>query len=262
MSEYRSIGEVLAVLELEFPDITISKIRFLESQGLLHPARTPAGYRQFAEADVEQLRWVLTQQRDHFLPLRILRDRINSGEWEPEANPGGSFGVGLPPLPDALPSGLVDESREPDPVESPRSVAHTALDLSARKGKHGIEAVARQANLDTVQVRELAHYGIIEPVENDPAPLFDDDAIVIAKAASAFMDHGVEPRHLKAWRTSADREASLFEQLTVPLLRQGSEGSRSQAIATAAELVELGGQLRYALLRRALRTSLGRVASA
>ncbi len=271
MSEFRSIGEVLGILETEFRDITVSKIRFLESQGLLKPARTAAGYRQFSEADITQLRWVLTQQRDSFMPLRVLRERIASGDWEHD-EPVADTVEGEPQIAPASSVSANDETAAPTPSatapEPPTSastpggvaeadVSHGPIDLSAGPNSYSLDDVARLSSLDTAAVRELMHYGIIEVARDEPTPVFDDDTVVIAKAASAFMAHGVEPRHLRGWRTSADREASLLEQLTIPLLRQGSPVAVEQAMTTAAELVSLGGELRYALLRRALRASLG-----
>lgn len=237
--EYRSIGEVLQLLEGEFPDVTISKIRFLESQGLLSPDRTPSGYRKFKLDDVEQLRWILTQQRDNFLPLRVIRERINSGDWQP-------VGQGAPPA-HAAPAVAAPAEQEVEPV----------FELTQTAAAYTVDELAHQAEIDINEVRELQKYGVIEPVATDPAPMFDDDALVIAKAAGAFMAHGVEPRHLKAWRTAAEREAGILEQLTLPIALQGSDNSKARAVALAGDLVALGGELRYAMLRRSLRASLG-----
>lgn len=238
-SAYRSIGEVLQLLEGDFPEVTISKIRFLESQGLLSPDRTPSGYRKFKQDDVEQLRWILTQQRDNFLPLRVIRERINSGNWH---SVGTEHSV--------APASAVDVGTAPVQAEA----APFQLDVSAEM--FTLDELAHQADIDINEVRELQKYGVVEPVVLDP-PMFDDDALVIAKAAGAFMDHGVEPRHLKAWRTAAEREAGILEQLTLPIALQGSDTSKARAVALAGDLVALGGELRYAMLRRSLRSSLG-----
>lgn len=235
----RSIGEVLHSLEQEFPDITISKIRFLESQGLLNPERTPSGYRKFCDDDVERLRWILVQQRDNFLPLRVIRQRLETGDWsEVEVN-------GVAP---AVAGGATPAATGQAPE---------TLDLGPSDVSFSIQELADACTLDIAEVRELQKYGILEPVATDPAPVFDDDALVIARAAAAFMSHGVEPRHLKAWKIAAEREAGILEQLTLPLARQGSAAARTKSIELASELVNLGGDLRYAMLRRSLRSSIG-----
>lgn len=237
---HRSIGEVLHLLEAEFPDVTISKIRFLESQGLLNPERTPSGYRKFRDDDVERLRWILVQQRDNFLPLRVIKLRLETDDWSPiELN-------GSAPEP----------SQNGSPANAGTAKSET-LDLTASVVSFTVQELADSSGLDIAEVRELQKYGILDPFTEDPAPLFDDDALVIARAASAFMGHGVEPRHLKAWKIAAEREAGILEQLTLPLVRQGSASARTKSIELASELVELGGDLRYAMLRRSLRSTLG-----
>lgn len=237
-SDFSSIGEVLASLETDFPDVTISKIRFLESQGLLTPERTQSGYRKFRSGDIDQLRWILTQQRDNFLPLRVIRERIDSGNW---SNADLEDGANL-----AAP-----------PQTNGATAVQRNFDLAVSADLYSIDEIAAQAGLDIAEVRDLQKYGVIDPVVVDPAPMFDDDSLQITKTAAAFMSHGVEPRHLKAWKTAAEREAGILEQLTVPLARQSASNSRAKAISLAGDLVQLGGDLRYAMLRRSLRSSLG-----
>lgn len=237
---HRSIGEVLHLLEAEFPDVTISKIRFLESQGLLNPERTPSGYRKFRDDDVDRLRWILVQQRDNFLPLRVIKMRLETDDWSPVDLNGSA-----PESTATAASGGAGPSKAETLDLAPSVVSFTVQELSDSSG------------LDISEVRELQKYGILEPITEDPAPLFDDDALVIARAASAFMGHGVEPRHLKAWKIAAEREAGILEQLTLPLVRQGSASARTKSIELASELVDLGGDLRYAMLRRSLRSTLG-----
>jgi len=244
---YRSIGEVLHLLEGEFPEITISKIRFLESQGLLNPERTPSGYRKFAQDDVDQLRWILLQQRDNFLPLRVIKQRLEDGEWSLDDVEGDGEGEAS-----SAPS-------EPPgrPTPAGNSTTGRPLDFGATSASFTVQELADSTGLDITEIRDLQKHGILEAITEDPAPLFDEDAFVIAKAASAFMRHGVEPRHLKAWRIAAEREAGILEQLTLPLVRQGSPAAKSRSIELASELVTLGGDLRYAMLRRSLRSTLG-----
>ena len=234
----RSIGEVLHLLEDEFPEITISKIRFLESQGLLSPERTPSGYRKFRDGDVDRLRWILAQQRDNFLPLRVIRQRLDADDWSVDE-------IGSSDIDDA--PHAVPVYVEPEPT----------FDLDSSAGRYGIEELATSAGLDIAEVRDLLRFGVLDPVVTEPAPIFDDDSLVIAKAAKVFMERGVEPRHLKSWRLAADREANIIEQLVAPMTHSGADDAMAGALELASELVKLGGDLRYAMLRGSLRPALG-----
>lgn len=440
---HRSIGEVLHLLEDEFPEVTISKIRFLESQGLLNPERTPSGYRMFFNEDIGRLKWILVQQRDNFLPLRVIKKRLDSNEWSPEefaisdvpaqadtfarnveaTEAGAASAVGeaspasvddvasrlqaaAPAVADAVPEPVdvvpvaavaaaeanpapqivqstpvapvepppVSETAQPPvhvaevvpltpveepsaatappepitepalaaapieppvaeapvdvvevapaarqpvaeppvaapapievveapapipqavpqapaavapPPESARPVQHAstmlplhpprndaleaapvlasaeaprtgALDSSATDVTFNSTELAEAAGIDIAMVRELQKFGIIEAVAEDP-PTFDADSLMIARAAAAFMAHGLEPRHLKPFRIAAEREAGMLEQLTLPVARQKSAGASRRAVDLANELVSMGSDLRYAMLRRSLRSTL------
>ncbi len=289
-----SIGEVLSLLREEFPDVTISKIRFLESQGLVDPERTPSGYRKFYDQDVERLRWILRQQREHFLPLKVIRGRLSEHpEDTGEAN-GAATETGS-----GEPGALVASEGVPGPQEQPvaeeRSVQRAsprqdraakaapqadrpptlpglgpqkepATDKSSpeaprRESSHGTEPdsytaeeLALAAGATPGLVNELKQYGLISVhAVVAGTPYFDNSALAITRAAAGFALHGVEARHLRAWRNSADREAALFEQLVMPLLRQRNPQARKQAAETVASLSRLGGELRDALLEKALR---------
>ena len=225
-----SIGEVLSLLREEFPDVTISKIRFLESQGLVDPERTPSGYRKFYDHDVERLRWILRQQREHFLPLKVIKGRLTDGGEDP-ADPAGAE--------------VADIGSEAGPEADP---------LQDQPESYTIEELAAASSATPAFISELQQYGLLVPqAAAGGVVYFPTGAIVVARTAAAFAQHGVEARHLRSWRNSAEREASLFEQVVMPLLRQRNPQSRHRASATLAELADLGGRLRQALVLQALR---------
>jgi DNA-binding transcriptional MerR regulator len=445
-----SIGEVLSLLREEFPDVTISKIRFLESQGLVDPERTPSGYRKFYEHDIERLRWILRQQRENFLPLKVIRGRLAEGgtpngdaggeevpDGAPEApaaadgghrppgagappedlaaaggsghgagvgevsaagqpagaarggtptGPGSGAGVvrsalsappeaplapgaALPPaIPDpAAPPGgthapatahgpeapgarapggatpaFTGEQASPPPAGRqapgtatvpgmtadggapaagsldapgggrpagaavpPRSAPTPAGRSAGNRGSAAtggppgapngggrtpgagpgreaggpppspgaparqpapgpasapgdeetftLEELAASSGLTTAAVADLQQYGLVAPAQVGGVAYYDRDALAVARAAAGFARYGVEARHLRAWRNAADRQASLFEQVVVPLLKQRNPQARQLAAATLRDLTAAGGELHAALLRRALR---------
>jgi DNA-binding transcriptional MerR regulator len=362
MSErsHLSIGEVLSLLREEFPDVTISKIRFLESQGLVDPERTPSGYRKFYDHDVDRLRWILRQQREHFLPLKVIRGRLSdqgeeldevalvegldqdvgarveqlSGPVEvpagsarlsaalPRAGPSGPVAQPEPaqatavlsdgaprtdkelsptPAPtspppvegpadpkpaqvtgaatpsasrrstEARPSrpapaapghvtpSLFAEARS-DPARSPAS-AQTAS-VATRRGRrpadepesYSAEELATAAGASGELVAELKQFGLVSAhAVVAGTPYFDECALAVTRAAAEFARYGVEVRHLRAWRNAADREAGLFEQIVLPLLRQRNPQARQHAADTLTDLARLGGDLRSALLDQAIR---------
>jgi DNA-binding transcriptional MerR regulator len=395
-----SIGEVLTLLQPEFPDVTISKIRFLESQGLLDPERTPSGYRKFHDDDIERLRWILTQQRDHFLPLKVIKDRLSSGDLQggdgvlalaadgaAEAGPPPGAPDDEPPAhgapadtadPAASEAGVdavdaVDDTAEasvagdapeagevtdtdptadgtdggpaatetdaerptaadapgrasltllrragvvspdtPDP-EVPatpdgdehgraEAVAHlvevpeeaTNGDASAARGRGrrrhptgrrqgeappppeppspdlpeplepaqtmslSLEELSAATGLSARDVGELERYGLIASRAMGTVRYYDDEALVIARLAAGFGRYGIEARHLRMYKVSAEREAGLFEQLITPLLKQRRASARQEAVAMLEDLAELADDLRAAMVRAALRDYLGR----
>jgi DNA-binding transcriptional MerR regulator len=218
-----TIGEVLAALRQEFPDVTISKIRFLEEQGLVDPERTPSGYRKFGHADVERLRFVLSVQRDHYLPLRVIRDHLAAVD----------AGLDPPPLPGAPRVPRLVQPADPDaPVER----VYTRAQL--------VDAVGDGALLD-----ELESYGLVTA---RPDGHFDADAVAVLQAAAGLARFGIEPRHLRPFRTAADREAGLVEQVVAPLRRQRGPEAAGRADETAREVAALCGRLHAALVASAL----------
>jgi DNA-binding transcriptional MerR regulator len=240
---FMSIGEVLTLLKDEFPDVTISKIRFLESQGLLDPERTPSGYRKFYDTDVERLRWILRQQREHFLPLKVIKGRLagavpDRGEDDPTATANQSTS------PSRAPSGKrprFDDAGDSNPLVSGVSGASlTVGELAAASG------------LEVEEIAELERYGIISGREVGGARYYDENALVLVNLAAGFMKFGVEARHLRMYRNAGEREASFFEQVVMPMLKQRNPEAHTQAVETLGELARLGQAMRAAMLRQAL----------
>ncbi len=258
---YLSIGEVLSLLKEEFPDVTISKIRFLESQGLLDPERTPSGYRKFYESDVDRLRWILRQQREHFLPLKVIKGRLREatgglvgggdaveedGTAFPAAasRPAQAAAPSTPPAA-AAPSGA---SGVPPPVveTAPLTIPRTGASMS-------LSELASATGLEEDDLRDLERFGLLVPRRVGSSVYYDEDALLVANLAAGFMRYGVEARHLRMYKVAGDREAGFFEQVIMPMLRQRNPQARRQATETLAELSRLGQSLRAAMLRQALR---------
>jgi DNA-binding transcriptional MerR regulator len=329
-TSYLSIGEVLGLLLEEFPDITISKIRFLESQGLIAPERTPSGYRKFYEPDVELLKVILREQRENYLPLRVIKDRIDSGAIDPSGEMTKPDELAdLHASNDVVPDVVVgaaprdfgsnhhdDEHDHDAEVPAATIAAHPASNrANASLDVAGVDAVVgnvvgtgvdsapadsapadanRAANgrpdrratttvtptattsattspqllpgvlleaaelcamtsITAAELQELRSYGIVTGRESGGTMLYGDDAVEIAKVAAEFLRAGIDARHLRGWRTAAEREASIFEQLITPKLRQRNPESRTEALNQLRALDAMGAKLRSALMRTALR---------
>ena len=260
---YLSIGEVLALLKEEFPDVTISKIRFLESQGLLDPERTPSGYRKFYDTDVERLRWILRQQREHFLPLKVIKGRLRGGSDgveeapaepvgstdDPDPSPGATAAAGDPPSDPALP---VPAPRSTPPP--PAMAAEAApLVLSSTGMSMTIAELAVASGLEDDDLRELERYGLLTGRRAASTTYYDEEALAVAQLAAGFMKYGVEARHLRMYKTAGEREAGFLEQVVMPMLKQRNPQARRQAADALSDLTRLGQGLRAAMLRQALR---------
>lgn len=230
-----SIGAVLTKLKSEFPDLAISKIRFLESEGLVTPHRTPSGYRQFSAADVERLRYVLAAQRDQYLPLRVIKDQLDA------------IDRGLEPgTPEArLPRALTVAPTGP----SPRDFAATAQIRMTRA-----ELLA-QSGLTPTSLAELEQFGLVAA---GPGGYFDADTVLVAQTAADLLAVGLEPRHLRSFRTAADREATLITQLVSAQAHQRDPDARERAVAEAAQLATTILRLHAQLVKAGLRRDLGR----
>ncbi len=276
-ASHLSIGEVLGLLLEEFPDVTISKIRFLESQGLIDPERTPSGYRKFYDDDVELLRCILREQRENFLPLRVIKDRLDAGLIDPTGETGRPRGIRNVPEPDRHPSARkplssnghapTDDGGEPATgaealfVKTPTGPETTgAPDTTPTGGltRPGLRLTADEirsmSGLSEPELDELLSYHVVAP---GPSGDFGEDALEVAKISKRFLDGGVDARHLRGWRVAADREAGLFAQLIQPLMRQRNPASHAQAVERLTELEQLGGHLRAAMMRTALAPHLG-----
>jgi DNA-binding transcriptional MerR regulator len=235
-----TIGDVLAHLKVEFPDLTISKIRFLEDQGLVQPERTPSGYRKFSGGDVSRLRYVLAQQRDHYLPLRVIKDQL-----------------------DAIDRGLVPPGTSTD---SPRTshIAVASIEDNAPTAEHFRPAPAalrlsrdellNAAGLRSEQLSELEQFGL---VAKKPGGHYDDDALAVAKIVGDLAHFGLEGRHLRAFRTAAEREVGLFSQVVGPMSRQRGSEAKARAEETVRELAALSVRLHAALVQIGLREVVG-----
>ena len=359
-ASHSSIGEVLSLLQGEYPDVTISKIRFLESQGLLNPERTPSGYRKFHDEDIERLRWILTQQRDHFLPLKVIKERLVAGDFadgppegvlpferSAESVVGAEAVSGVSPVavadvaveavgatasangarprstsptaasgssaPDSSPNdgvaakadrpsatngrdkpaasssttakgvGANDRARAvsslvegptiaaPAPAAprgrrrhptghtkgDPTPVASDDVDVDEQPVSLTLEELCEQSGLSSVAVAELERFDLLKPRSMGPVEFYDDDALVVARLAAGFGRFGIEPRHLRMYKVSAEREAGLFEQLITPLLKQRRAAARDQAVEMLEELAELADDLRAVMVRVSLQEYLG-----
>ena len=250
---HRSIGEVLSLLSAEHPDLTISKIRFLESQGLIAPQRTPSGYRKFFETDIERLNWILVQQRDHFLPLKEIKRRLVAGEVPPSALRSAAPGSDdLPGTPSLFASRHEEDGGEADPgdAEGAEGPAEDTVSLTAEQLAHAVGS-------DLDHVYELQRLGLITPVSgrrgHDTEAVFDHEALLVARTVTALAEHGMPARNLRMFRVAADREAGVYEQLLGPLM---ARGATARLRSELAQIVELTESLHRLLLRRLLRPHL------
>ena len=221
-----SIGTVLLQLRDEFPEVTISKIRFLEAEGLIEPQRTPSGYRKFSPADIERLAQVLRMQRDHYLPLKVIREHLEAlARGEQAVLPSG--GQGEP----------VDAFRDQGPGQA----------TAARIGRSELLAAAEASE---EQLDEWESYGLIVRAQGGS---YDAEAVTVARLVADLGRFGLEPRHLRAVKAAAEREAGLVEQVVAPLRRHRNPQTRAHAEATAKELAELSIRLHAALVQSALK---------
>lgn len=224
---YQSIGEVLVTIKTEFPDITISKIRFLESEGLIEPERTPSGYRKFYEKDVERLRAILRMQRDEYLPLKVIKERLQ----QQEAGDGQAA------------EAVAEEAREPaeELAEPP-----TGLQMS-------IEEMSAATGVDRERIKELESFGLVCSHGPESARYYDGDDYIVLSIVKDLFRYGVEPRHLTMYKHFAEREAAFFETIVMPQLRQRNPDARRAATNALTELAKASRKLKAALLRTNLR---------
>lgn len=228
---YLSIGEVLSKLRGDFPDVTISKIRFLESEGLIEPQRTPSGYRKFTSVDLERLRYVLLAQRDQYLPLRVIKENLDAMDrgLEPASTVGGA------PRP-AL--GLAT-------VDGELSAANFAPSSEMRLSR---DELVNASGLAEGALTELESFGLITIRGRH----YDADSLSVATAVAQMSAFGIEPRHLRSFKSAADREIGLIEQVVTPLHRQKSSGSKARAEEVSKEIAALSIRLHASLVRAGL----------
>jgi len=225
---YMSIGEILVMLKTEFPDITISKIRFLEGEGLIEPERTPSGYRKFRDDEVQRLRTILRMQRDEYLPLRVIKQRLDEGDEQ------------------STTTGRRSASNDNEQNGEELAIPPTGLHMS-------LEELAAATGVDREHIKELETFGILGSHGMNGDKYYDGDDFVVLSIVKDFFKYGVEARHLTMYRHFAQREASFFESIVAPTLRQKNPDARREASANLTEMAALARKLKQALLRANLR---------
>jgi DNA-binding transcriptional MerR regulator len=225
----RSIGEVINLLKPDFPDLSVSKLRFLESQGLVEPARSASGYRIFSEEDVRRVEYILQEQRDHYLPLKVIKSKLAA--WETGAESPVALETGQPP----------------DTYFATSGVSLTEDELK------------RSSGLSSKQVEELVGERILEPRElPDGTEVFQDSDLAIARAAHRLLVHGLEARHLRSIRLASERQTDLLGQLAAPLLRHRNPENRRRSAEMLADCSQAASLLQESMMRGRLRRLLER----
>jgi DNA-binding transcriptional MerR regulator len=236
-----SIGAVLDLLRPDFPDVTISKIRFLEAEGLVTPQRAASGYRRFTAYDCARLRFILTAQRDQYLPLKVIKAQLDA---QPDGElPAAGSPYGVPRLV-SVGSAAPADGPSPDPA----AVAPTRIRLSR-------EDLLERSGVDGELLTALLRAGVIT---TGPGGFFDEHAVVILQCARALAEFGIEPRHLRAFRSAADRQSDLIAQIAGPLVKAGKAGARDRADDLAREVAALAITLHTSLIKSAVRDVLHR----
>jgi DNA-binding transcriptional MerR regulator len=230
-----SIGAVLDLLRGDFPDVTISKIRFLEAEGLVTPERTASGYRRFTAYDCARLRFILTAQRDQYLPLKVIKAQLDAQPGGELPQTGSAYGV-----PRLVP---VDAQSDEDTVVAATQVRLSREDLLARSG------------VEDELLTALVKAGVIT---TGPGGFFDEHSVMIVQCARALAEYGVEPRHLRAFRSAADRQSDLIAQIAGPVVKAGKAGARDRADDLAREVAALAITLHTSLIKSAVRDVLDR----
>ena len=231
-----NIGQVLDHLRPDYPGVTIPKIRFLEDKGLIKPERTPSGYRKFSHDDVDRLRYVLRMQRDHYLPLKVIGEHLDAIDR----------GLEPPPLDPVVPT-VPQVALAADGLPSAASFTRRDQVRLSRK------ELLKIAEIDEALLDQLEQYGLIVP--RTGTGHYDTDALVIAKTARELADFGFEPRHLRAFKTAADREVGLVEQVVAPHKRGRDAAARARADETVSEIAALSVRLHATLVKAGLRGS-------
>jgi len=228
-----NIGQVIDLLRADFPGVTIPKIRFLEDKGLIKPERTPAGYRKFSHEDVERLRYVLRMQRDHYLPLKVIGEHLDAIDR----------GLEPPPIEAVVPT-VPKVALAPDGMPSAGSFARNSdLRLSRKE-------LLKVAEISEELLEQLEQFGLVR--SRPGTGHFDSDALVIARTAAELAEFGFEPRHLRAFKTAADREVGLVEQVVAPLKGGRDTAASARAEEAVAEIAALSVRLHATLVKSGL----------
>jgi len=243
-----SIGTVLDLLRPDFPDVTISKVRFLEAEGLVTPRRAASGYRRFTAYDCARLRFILTAQRDHYLPLKVIRAQLDAqpdGELPPIGSP-----YGVPRLVPVAANGEVGVA-----AEAGSGVGSAAAAVAPTRVRLSREDLLERSGVDDELLTALLRAGVIT---TGAGGFFDEHAVVILQCARALSEYGVEPRHLRAFRSAADRQSDLIAQIAGPVVKAGKAGARDRADDLAREVAALAITLHTSLVKSAVRDVLHR----
>jgi DNA-binding transcriptional MerR regulator len=231
-----NIGQVLDLLRADYPGVTIPKIRFLEDKGLIKPERTPAGYRKFSAQDVDRLRYILRMQRDHYLPLRVIGEHLDAIDR----------GLEPPPIESVVPT-VPHVSLSADGLPSPESFLRRSDVRVSRRELLKIAEVSEEL------LAQLEQYGLVARIAGTAH--YDSDALVVARTARELADFGFEPRHLRAFRTAADREVGLVEQVVAPMEHARDAGARARAADAVSQIAALSVRLHATLVKTGLRRS-------
>jgi len=240
-----TIGAVCKALVQEFPDISISKIRYLEDQKLLTPRRTPGGYRLYTQGDVARLRTILRMQRDEFLPLRVIRQELAAGR-------GGESTLDL----DQNPGGSRSSGEGMRPRRTSVSARWSISDRSTG-ALYSLDDVLEETKADAKLVRELEEYGVVKGEQRSGVRYFDETEREIIGAVAELARYGVGGRNLRVFRSSADREANLLQQILAPALRSRNPQRRKEALEALENLAAVATHLKHLLLIRDLRKIAG-----
>jgi DNA-binding transcriptional MerR regulator len=225
-----NIGQVLDQLRPDFPGVTISKIRFLENEGLVKPERTPSGYRKFSGPDVERLRYILRMQRDHYLPHKVIREHLDAMDR----------GLEPPALEPVVPT-VTKVALGADGLPAPEAFARTSeVRLSRRE-------LLKIAEIEEDLLLQLEQFGLVSA--RPGTGHFDTDDLVVAQTARELADFGFEPRHLRAFKTAADREVGLVQQVVAPIARGRDAGARGRAEEATSEIAALSVRLHATLVK-------------
>jgi DNA-binding transcriptional MerR regulator len=232
-----TIGAVCKALSQEFPDISISKIRYLEDQKLLAPRRTPGGYRLYSTNDVSRLRTILRLQRDEFLPLRVIRQELAAGRSEPEV----------------AQSSVQDGGTAPTDARPGAALRRLTFSIAQRGALYSLEDVIEDTGADPRLIAELEDYGIIKGDPRGGTKYYDETEREIARTVSELSRYGVAGRNLRVFKTSAERESALLQQILAPALRSRNPERRKEAVEALENLAAVASHLKHLLLVRDLR---------